>query len=230
MSLGSGYSHRTTVSLVAAAVLVLGAGLAQAQVGYSGERQGHWEFSLSPLYQSSNNIDFEGGTTVDIDSELGWELGFGYNLTDQFNLGFGFDWYSPSYDANVVTETGSLTRVTGDYSDWVMYASGTWNMMEGPWVPYLTAQIGYSYIDTGIPSGLPQNVCWWDPWYGYICGTTYPTKTSDSFTYGAGLGVRFQVNPSFYMRAGYDMRWMDIGKATSTPSFDQFRLDFGWMF
>lgn len=218
--------RQTAPLLGAVALLVLGAGVAQAQ-----DREGHWEFTLSPLYQFSENIDFEGGSTVKTESDLGFELGFGYNLTEMFNLGFGFDWYSVGYDANVATDTpGSFTQINGTYDTWIGFGSATANLMEGPFVPYVTAGIGWSYIDTGIPDGLPVSGCYWDPWFGYICGTTYPTKSSDSFTYNLGVGLRYQFNPSFFMRAGYDMRWLDLGNADGTPGFSQARLDFGWMF
>jgi len=29
--------------------------------------------------------------------------------------------------------------------------------------PFLSANIGWNRIDTNIPSGLPDTVCWWDP-------------------------------------------------------------------
>jgi opacity protein-like surface antigen len=215
--------------LVAALVLLLGAGVAQAQ-GYGGDRTGHWEFTLSPLYQFSNSLDFEGGSKIDTDSELGFGLGFGYNLNEQFTLGFGFDWASVSYDALVVKDAGSTVGITGDYNQWVTYANLTMNLAEGPLVPYISAGIGYSFIDTNVPDGRPVEGCYWDPWWGYICGSYYPTKTSSDFTYNASVGLRYQFSPTFFTRLGYQMSWLDLGQANGTPSFDQVRLDFGWMY
>jgi opacity protein-like surface antigen len=233
MSSARRFFNNQATCLAVAVTLLVGAGVAQAQgLGYSGDREGKWEFTFSPLYQMGQTIDFEGGSTVATDDELGFELGFGYNLTEMFNLGFGFDWYGVGYDADVASADtpGSFTQITGTYDSWTFFGSATANLMEGPFVPYATAGIGWSYIDTGIPDGLPISGCWWDPWYGYICGTTYPTKSSDAFTYNIGAGLRYQFNPGFFMRLGYDMRWLDLGKADGTPAFDQVRLDFGWMF
>jgi opacity protein-like surface antigen len=223
------FLHQPSTWLAAAIVLLLGAGVAQAQ-GYSGDRTGRWEFNLSPLYQTGKTLNFDGGTTVKTKDEFGFELGFGYNLNEQFVVGFNFDWYSVGYDANVVKEDGSKTGISGTYDSWVTNIPLTMYFAEGPLQPYATVGIGWSWIDTHIPTGLPQNICYWDPWWGYICTSTYPTKTSSNFTYSAGLGLRYQVNPSFYTRLGYDSKWLDMGKANGTPRFDQFRLDFGWVF
>jgi len=51
------------------------------------------------------------------------------------------------------------------------------------------AGIGWTWIDTNIPDGPPVGGCWWDPWWGYVCTTTYPTKTKSAFSYQATLGV-----------------------------------------
>jgi opacity protein-like surface antigen len=217
--------------LVLVLVAVVGAGTAQAQ-GYAGDREGHWEFTLAPLYQMSNHIDFDGGSKIDTDSEFGFGLGFGYNLNEQFTLGFGFDWYSVSYDANVVTDATppSSVGISGDYNSWLTWANLTFNLAEGPLVPYVTAGIGWSFIDTNVPSGRPVEGCYWDPWWGYICGSYYPTKTTNNFSYNAGVGLRYQWNPRFFTKLGYQMSWLDLGKAKGTPSFDQIRLDFGWLY
>jgi|WetSurMetagenome_2_1015567.scaffolds.fasta_scaffold28331_4 opacity protein-like surface antigen len=229
MSRSHSFFRQPSLWITVALVLLLGAGTAQAQ-GYSGSREGHWEFTLAPLYQMSNSIDFEGGSKLKTDSELGFGLGFGYNLSDQFNLGFGFDWYSVSYDATVIKDTGGPVGITGNYDSWLTWANLTMNLAEGPFVPYISAGIGYSFIDTNVPDGRPVEGCYWDPWWGYICGTYYPTKTSSDFSYNAGVGLRYQFSPTFFTKLGYQMTWLDLGKAKGTPSFDQIRLDFGWMY
>lgn len=229
MSRSTTFHRQPSFWLVVGLVLLLGAGSAQAQ-GYAGSREGHWEFTLAPLYQMSNSIDFEGGDHVKTDAELGFGLGFGYNMSDQFALNFGFDWYSVSYDANVIKQDGGTANISGAYDQWLTYVNLTFNLAEGPFVPYITGGIGYSFIDTNIPDGRPIDGCYWDPWWGYICGSYYPTKTSSDFSYNAGIGIRYQFNPRFYTRLGYQMTWLDLGKANGSPYFDQIRLDFGWLY
>jgi hypothetical protein len=86
--------------------------------------------------------------------------------------------------------------------------------------------LGITYIDTSIQTGPSNGTCWWDPWYGYVCSSYYPTKTQSDFTYGFGLGVRFDLNPKFSLQPSYNKAWVDINNASGTPDFDIWRLDF----
>jgi hypothetical protein len=96
--------------------------------------------------------------------------------------------------------------------------------MEGDFTPYVTGGIGYSFIDTNIPDAPPQTACWWDPWWGYVCDTFQSTRNVEEFTYQAGVGVRWDVSPGYTMRFAYEKHWLDLGEATTTPNFDQFKL------
>ena len=40
------------------------------------------------------------------------------------------------------------------------------------------------------------------------------------------LGVRFDVSPRFSLQPSYNKMWIDIDKASGTPDFDVWRLDF----
>jgi opacity protein-like surface antigen len=88
----------------------------------------------------------------------------------------------------------------------------------------VTGGIGYSFIDTNIPDAPPQTACWWDPWWGYVCDTFQSTRNVEEFTYQAGVGLRWDVSPGYTMRLAYEKHWLDLGEATTTPDFDQFKL------
>ena len=77
----------------------------------------------------------------------------------------------------------------------------------------------------------PITWCWWDPWWGYVCSTSYPTDIIDAFSYQATLGLRYEFdNDQTFMRLGYTSLWMDFDASSGTPRFDVFVLDIGWMF
>ena len=51
------------------------------------------------------------------------------------------------------------------------------------------------------------------------------TRNIEEFTYQAGLRRALgSVSPGYTMRLAYEKHWLDLGEATSTPSFDQFKL------
>jgi len=103
------------------------------------------------------------------------------------------------------------------------------NFLEGPITPFVNGTIGYSFIDTNIPDGPPQSGCWWDPWYGQICGTWQSTRSVDEFIYGAGLGVRWDTSDTLSVKLEYQKRWIDSSNAGS-PDFDQLKLGLSWMY
>ena len=89
--------------------------------------------------------------------------------------------------------------------------------------------IGWTFVDSNIPSGPPEGVCWWDPWYGYVCTAYQNTYTKNYFSYNLGLGARWDVYPGFFLRGSVGWQWMDLGKA-GTTDFMGGRLDLGYMF
>ncbi len=88
--------------------------------------------------------------------------------------------------------------------------------------------IGYSFIDTNIPSGRPSTGCWWDPWWGYICITVQQTKGIDEFVYELDVGGRWDFSDYGSARLSIENHWIDIG--TGSPSALQIKLGFSYRF
>ena len=206
--------------ICAAAMSLLSAG-AMAQ-----SRDVGWEFGGDLIYQNSQDVEFDGGTNVAFGSDLGFSLSAGYRFSDRFELQFGVDWSKVDYDVSFQSATvpGLTFDASGDIEQFTPFIKGNFNLLEGPITPYLTAGAGYSFIDTNIPDGPPQVGCWWDPWYGEVCTTYQSTATTESFTYNAGLGVRWDMSTGNSMRLSYEKHWYDLDNAS--PDFDQFKLGF----
>jgi opacity protein-like surface antigen len=216
----------TTIYLAGLAlVLLAGATAANAQ-----SREGRWEFTLGIPYQLGSTLNFDGGTKVKTDSDFGFGMTAGYNSTDNIEWNFGVKWAGPSYDADVAKEGGGTTHISGSYDAWGLSANFLYNFTTGQLTPFVGAGIGYTWIDTNVPNGIPSTGCWWDPWYGYICSTYYPTKTVDAFSYQALLGLRYNFNYQSFLRLTYGSQWMNLPNSSGTPRFDIFGLEFGWIF
>jgi len=95
--------------------------------------------------------------------------------------------------------------------------------------PFVMGGVGWAFVDSNIPSGPPQGVCWWDPWYGYVCGYYQNTYTKDYFSYNLGIGARWDVVPDFFLRGSVGLQRVDLGRA-GTTDFVGGRLDLGYMF
>ncbi len=224
---------KSSISLVSALLAAAGfmvSSLAHAQGATS--RQPGWEVGFDAIYQDATTLEFDGGSSADLSSDWGLALTFGYRFNPRLELQFAFDWATVGYDANIVRQNGSVIRATGgDYESFTPRAELHFNFLDRPFTPYVTGGIGYSWVDTNIPSGRPQTGCWWDPWYGYICSSVQPTKSVDGFTYRVGAGVRWDVSDSISLRLGLDRNWLDFGDNTSgSPYLDQARIGFAYRY
>jgi opacity protein-like surface antigen len=185
-----------------------------------------WEFGGDLIYQDSKDIDFEGGSTVALDSDVGLALTLGFRYSERLELTFGLDWNTVDYDA--VLQSATFPNVTatvkGDLESFTPRIGANFNFIDGPITPYVSGFIGYSFIDTNIPDGPAQGGCYWDPWFGQVCSTWQPTHSVDAFTYGLGLGVRWDVNDAWSMRFGYEKHWIDLDNSDGAADLDQIKL------
>jgi opacity protein-like surface antigen len=203
--------------------------LAFATVAGAQSREERWEFTLGIPYQLGSTTTVDGGSTLKTNDDFGFGMTFGYNSSEKVTWSFGMKWASPGYDADVVKDDGGITGISGTYDTWGLSGNVLYHFGEGgALTPFVGAGIGYTWIDTNIPNGLPQTGCWWDPWYGYICSTYYPTKSVNSFSYQAMGGLRYAFNPRTFLRLTYASQWVDTSNAT--PRFDVFGVEIGWLF
>jgi opacity protein-like surface antigen len=216
----------TSIALAACGLLV--SALSHAQ---SGDRGEGWEFGGDLIYQLSEDIDFEGGSSASLDDDIGLTITFGYRFSDKLELQFGLDWNDVDYDATLITTTDTnppiptgTVGVNGSIESFTPRAVLHYNFLDGPITPFVNAGIGWSFIDTNIPDGRPENVCWWDPWWGYVCGTVQDTRSVDGFAYQAGLGLRWDFGPGYSLRGSYEKHWFDLNEADGTPDVDQIRI------
>lgn len=195
-------------------------------------RRGQWEASL--LIQSTSSVDLanDGGSSIDVDSGIGWGFTIGYNLNAHWNFSYKFSLDSPDYTATIVPEPPEgqdpIPRVISYQLDKYSHSlNATWNWFSGPLTPYLQGGIGWTRIDSNIPSQPPQTGCWWDPWWGWICDTTWRTYDTSDFSYNLGIGLRWDVNGALFLRGSYNREWVDID--SGDLDFDTLTLDLGLM-
>jgi opacity protein-like surface antigen len=223
---GEGTMKRMMVLACVAGLLVQ-----QTVVAQSSGREGQWETRVGFLFQNSSEADFKGGTTADFDSDLGFRFGLAYHYTDQVEFGLNLGVGQTDYSADIAgDEPGEFFRVKGDLDYTTLTVDGTWNFMSGPFSPFVTGGIGWSWVDTNIATGPPETGCWWDPWWGYVCTSFQDTRTIDGFSYGVGVGARYELTDTVAVHGSYRVNWIDFEEAESTPDFDGFELTFGWKF
>jgi opacity protein-like surface antigen len=190
-----------------------------------------WQTRLGVSYQLDSDTDFDGGTTVDFKSSTGFLIGLGYDLSDRFEVGANFTFDKRDYDARLAgDEPGEFFPVKGDIESMGAMFNIHYYFLTGRFTPFITAGIGWNFVDTNIPTEPPQVGCWWNPWNGYICQDFQETKDVDGFAYQLGAGLRYRVNPSISVSGAYQMSWLDFPQADGTPSFDGLQLLLNWGF
>lgn len=196
---------------------------------YSGLRDGTWEAALLVANQDGLNVSGENGSSLDIDSELGWGFSFGWNLSSRWNFNYRFMLAKPSYTATIVPESTVLPPQTLSY-DADRYSNqinAVFNFIDGPLTPYLQAGIGYTKLDSNVPSAPPDVACWWDPWYGYICFSDWETYDTSGFSYNFGAGLRWDINPAMFLRGAWNREVYSGDRADF--DFDTLTLEVGLM-
>jgi hypothetical protein len=213
-------------------VLLAGSASAAAQAPTAGHRAGTYEFYLSPIFTQGKSASFEGGTTARTDDGYGFGFGFAKNFNAHWNGAVEFAWGESYYRSTMQgtgPNAGQTINSSGNIATSQIRFAGTWNMLASNLTPFLTAGAGWTHIYTDLPSGPPQNSCWYYPWWGPVCTTYIPTQNTTKFSYNLGAGVRYDFGP-YLVRGLVNAQRVDVGGAEGKDYWAQWRLDFGMRF
>jgi len=196
------------------------------------QRAGKGEFYLSPVFTPGKSYNFGGGATAKTDTGFGLAMGYTYNVNQKVSIGGEFAWSDADYQATIqpaAGNPGSAQTINASLESWTVRFLGNYNFSTRAFTPFVSGGLGWTTIDTNIPTGLPQNVCWWYPYWGQYCGTYVPTATTTKFSYNANIGLRYDFGQGF-VRAQVGSQWVSFGGDYGTDSWTQYRLDFGAKF
>ena len=195
-----------------------------------GSRDGRFEASVLLAYQNGTDESSEGGSSLAIDSSAGWGVSFGWNWTAKLNLSYRLMANQPKYVAVIVPEDPEELPQSFDHkmSKYSHQLNATYNLMRGPFTPFVAGGIGWTKLDSNIASGPPQTGCWWDPWWGYICFGEWNTFSTSKFSYNLGVGVRWDINNAVFSRAAYSREFLSL--KNGSLNFDTVTVEVGLMF
>lgn len=197
------------------------------------DRAGKVDMSLQFNDFGSKELNGERNSNATIDTDLGLGFNFAYNMDNHWAFGIEFSWRSADYSTRVTPDIGNPSPAfdrSGTIDIGTTALTATYNFSPSRFTPFLVGNLGRTWIDTNIPNGPPTTVCWWDPWWGQYCGPTVPTKSDSYWSYGAGLGLRWDSHGPFFLRGLVSEQWIDVGGSIGTPSFTQYRIDLGVRF
>ena len=196
----------------------------------AGSRDGRFEGSVILAFQNGVDETSEGGSTLDIDSQVGWGFGVGWNWTTKWNLSYKLAVTKPDYEITIVPEDPANLPASFDHkmSKYSHQFNVTYNFSEKSFTPFVLAGIGWTKLDSNIITGPPNTGCWWDPWWGYICISDWETYKASEFTYNLGLGFRWDINNAVFTRGAYSREFLSLDNGSL--NFDLMTLEIGLMF
>jgi len=197
------------------------------------DRAGKSDMSIQLNGFESEDISGSQGSRATIKSDPGFGLNFSYNVDNHWGFGVEFSGRRADYTTTVTPAAGNLGSSfdrSGTLDASTTALTATYHFSPSRFTPLITANVGRTWIDTNIPDGPPVTTCWYDPWWGYYCGPTVPTKSDVYWSYGLGVGLRWDSKGPFFLRALVSEQWLDVGGNVGTPNFTQFRLDLGFRF
>ncbi|BBO78551.1 hypothetical protein DSCW_59680 [Desulfosarcina widdelii] len=189
------------------------------------DREGTWDFYVPITYTEATTIDGPGGSSAEINDDIGVGFGAGYNFNNRLQLGGWFNWNSRTYDATVVRSDGERFQYGNEMETTTIALNGTYYFMDKNFTPFISAMVGYTWGDINIHNGPTEGYCWYDPWSGYSCSDNVSTQTQSDWTYGGGLGVRYDFSQYFSIQGSYNKSWTDFD-TSGTTDFDIWRIDF----
>lgn len=198
----------------------------------SERRAGRHEIYLGPIFTDGKNYTFEGGSTARTDTGYGLNFGYAYNLSRNFSLGFDLAWSEQDYRATIAPGAGNLLggrSHNGTIETSTFRLNGTWNILPTAFTPFITGGMGWTYVDTNIPTGQIDTFCWYYPWYGQWCGTYVDTHATTKFSYNAGAGLRLDFGNGV-LRGLVNSQWADFGGNYGQSNVIQYRIEIGTKF
>jgi opacity protein-like surface antigen len=216
----------TRLALIGA---LLAAGSALAQ---SSQRAGKNEIYLAPVFTDGKSYSFEGGSNARTDTGYGLLFGWARNVNPHVTAGVEIEWNNQDYRATVQPgpDNNKLAgTINGTLESRTIRFLGSYNFSSAAFSPLVTGGLGWTWVDTNIPSGLPESFCWYYPWWGSYCGTATPTHNTTKFSYNLGAGLRYDYGRGLF-RAVVNQQWVDFGGSYGSSAVTQFRIDFGTKF
>jgi len=228
---------KASTKLIKLSFILLAVVSLDVQAAFHDSRAGKWEFFLAPQVTNSKSLQGENGTDAIINKASALGFGFGYNVNHHIELSMIFASSSSNYSSTRVIENdpenplipnGPKTFTSSIYTSSINFGF-TWNLLSTPFTPYITANLGSTYVDSGVPTGEITTGCWYDYWYGYVCYPYVQTYTATELNYGAGVGLRYDFNRRLYMKGGVSQNYLDLN-SSNTPVFTTYQFIFGFMF
>jgi len=198
----------STITIISLLVFAMTASLCSAQ---EWSREGKTELFGTLQMMGTETIEYSYPSvqpvTFDMDSTIMYGFGFGYNLSDHWNI--NTDLLFGSADTDVKVSGATVETADMDYILWDINID--YNIWKSRFTPLLTAGIGL--MDFGIDT------------------TSNAGKVHESdFSSNLGAGVRWDIRDDLLLKVIYRSTWTEVHDADNDQRFDSISVSLAHMF
>jgi opacity protein-like surface antigen len=202
-------SKLSTIAIISLLVFTMTASICSAQ---EWSRKGKTELFGMIQQMGSEEIKYSFTdilpVTLDMDSATVYGIGYGYNMTDHWNINTDLLFGSADTDVKIV-DTKAET-VDMDYVLWDI--NFDYNIWKSRFTPLVTGGIGI--MDFGIDTtaiGVEE-------------------VSESNFSYNLGAGVRWDVKDNLLLKVMYRSTWTEFDDANQDLQYDSFSLSVAYMY
>lgn len=193
------------------------------------ERARTWDAGFHLADYSSLSLSGFRGAAMQVESNLGYGVSGTYNFSNHIALGIDASWRSPDYRATFVPDGPGPSRTVNASMDVArIHFKGIFYFLESNLTPFVEVGYGWTRIDSNIIERPVVTGCWWDPWWGYICRTSYTTYAETRSSYGAAVGIRWDSRGNIGLRGSVGS--LKIDRGVDDSSVDTTQLEVIWRF
>jgi len=193
------------------------------------KRSDKWEASFKVLNNQSTDIGGQDESNIALKSDYGWGFTLGYNFNPHLLVNFDFSSSTPSYQATLIEDDGEPYEINHKMDLLESQFNVVYSVFASQFTPYVQAGIGWAFVDSNIADGPPNTVCWWDPWWGYVCDGYQNTYNDERFSYNVAVGFRYELDNNLFFRASYKQAWIDFSKSDDA-NIGSYHLEVGSIF
>jgi opacity protein-like surface antigen len=187
------------------------------------------EFYGIGQYLHSEDIHFnspQGPVNMKMDDTGLGGFGMAYHFNEHLGMHLDFMFGGATFSGDVPLMGGGTAHVNQDAFLQTGRLNLDYNLLKGSFTPFVTAGIGYQYLETELKNVPP--VAWWDPWYGWQVGQPYVWETD--FTWNVGAGVHWNITSRMFLKATVGATWLDYSRAQNITTQLEGILAIGWRY
>jgi opacity protein-like surface antigen len=199
----------STIAIISLLIFTMTAGICSAQ-GWS--RKGKHELFGMIQQMGSEEIKYSFTdilpVTLDMDSAAVYGIGYGYNMTDHWNINTDLLFGSADSDVKIVNTTAETVDM--DYVLWDINVD--YNIRKSRFTPLVTGGIGI--MDFGIDT----------------TATGIGEEHESNFSYNLGAGIRWDVKDNLLLKVIYRSTWTELDDANDDLQYDSISLSVAYMY